>query len=433
MRILLTGLVTVHWGRAEYGNIGNYYIVATTVRELHRVFPHAEISTTFQMTNEFAKRERIKVLPMSLYYTWSETDLLRSMEELGLATIFKTTGNLFETTPYIEEVLKNDLVIDFSGEMWGDHAEPVGKKRFLVNLIKLRIAQLLGKKTALLAGSQGPFNKCPETDFARFVFENFDIISNRESTSKELLKTNGFDITNVQNFTDPAFLFDPASDEDIAEIYAREKIFDEERKTIGFILCGFNMLEGPYDKEPRRDDEFTQFAEVVEYIINKLDARVVLMSHQNGFELEPEFELINGRDYPYAKQLQNVVNKRGLVDDNNLICIDRPYLPDETKAIIGQFDMFITGRIHGFVAATSQFVPTVVITRGHGGVSHRNIGFARSVGLDEYISNPADSQDMIQKISSCWDNMEKIKETLKIRIPIVQETARACFDSLKTI
>jgi colanic acid/amylovoran biosynthesis protein len=433
MRILLTGLVTVHWGRAEYGNIGNYYIVATTVRELHRVFPHAEISTTFQMTNEFAKRERIKVLPMSLYYTWSETDLLRSMEELGLATIFKTTGNLFETTPYIEEVLKNDLVIDFSGEMWGDHAEPVGKKRFLVNLIKLRIAQLLGKKTALLAGSQGPFNKCPEIDFARLVFENFDIISNRESTSKELLKTNGFDITNVQNFTDPAFLFDPASDEDIAEIYAREKIFDEERKTIGFILCGFNMLEGPYDKEPRRDDEFTQFAEVVEYIINKLDARVVLMSHQNGFELEPEFELINGRDYPYAKQLQNVVNKRGLVDDNNLICIDRPYLPDETKAIIGQFDMFITGRIHGFVAATSQFVPTVVITRGHGGVSHRNIGFARSVGLDEYISNPADSQDMIQKISSCWDNMEKIKETLKIRIPIVQETARACFDSLKTI
>ncbi len=433
MRILLTGLVTVHLGRVEYGNIGNYYIVETSVRELHRVFPNAEISTTFQMTEEFAKRERVNVLPMELYYGWLESDMQQSMKELGIATIFNTTGKLYETTPYIDEVLKSDIVIDFSGEMWGDHAEPVGKNRFLVNLIKIRVAQLLGKKTALLAGSQGPFNRCPEIDFAKAVFKNFNIVSNRESTSKDLLEKNGFDVSRVHSFTDPAFLFEPAPDNTMTEIYTREKIYDKKRKTVGFILCGFNMLEGPYDKEPRRDDEFVQFAEVVEYIINNLGARVLFMSHQNGFILTPNFQLINGRDYPYAKQLQNVVKKRGLADDSNLICIERPYLPKETKAIIGQFDMFITGRIHGFVAATSQFVPTVIITRGHGGISHRNVGFAKSVGLEEYISNPADSKDMINKIERCWRNMGQIKETLRKTIPGVQQTARACFDSLKTM
>lgn len=433
MKILLTGLVTVHWGRVEYGNIGNYYIVETTVRELHRVFPDAEISTTFQMTEDFAKRERVTVLPMNIYYEWSEFDIPQSMKELGLATIFNVTGKLYETTPYIDAVLENDLVIDFSGEMWGDHAQPVGKNRFLVNLIKLRVAQLLGKKTALLAGSQGPFDNCPEIDFAKIVFNNFNIVSNRESASKELLEKNGFNVSRVENFTDPAFLFKPEVNSLMTEIYSQEKIHDKERKTVGFVLCGFNMLEGPYDKEPRRDDEFTQFAEVVEYIIDKLGARVVLLSHQNGFVLPPNFKLINGRDYPNAKQLQMVVKKRGLIDDSHLICIDRPYLPKETKAIIGQFDMFVTGRIHGFVAATSQFVPTVVITRGHGGVSHRNIGFARSVGLEEYISNPADPQDMIQKITRCWNNMEEIRETLRSAIPDVKQTARACFDSLKKI
>ena len=433
MNILLTGLVSVHWGRVEYGNIGNYYIVEVAIRELHRVFPNAEISTTFQMTEEFSKREKIKVLPLSLYYEWSKSDIPLAMKELGIATMFSITGNLYETTPYIDEVLKSDIIIDFSGEMWGDHAEPVGTNRFLVNLIKLRVAQLLDRKTVLLAGSQGPFNNCPEIDFAKLVFRNFNIVSNRESTSKVLLEMNGFDISRVQNFTDPAFLFEPAPNNTMKEIYSTEKIHNKTRKTIGFILCGFNMLEGPYDKEPRRDDEFIQFAEVIEYIINKLGARVVLMSHQNGFIVRPKFQLMNGRDYPYARQLQDVVNKRGIIENNNLICINRPYLPKETKAIIGQFDMFVTGRIHGFVAATSQFVPTVIITRGHGGVSHRNIGFARSVGLEEYISNPANSNDMIQKIGNCWNNMDQIRKTLKQRIPVVKQTAHACFDSLKTI
>ena len=59
MRILITGQCTLHWGRLEYGNIGNYYITETSVRELRRVFPNAEIVTTFQMTGDFCRRDRI--------------------------------------------------------------------------------------------------------------------------------------------------------------------------------------------------------------------------------------------------------------------------------------------------------------------------------------------------------------------------------------
>lgn len=433
MRILLTGLVTVHWGRAEFGNIGNYYIIETTVRQLHRVFPDAEIVTTFQMTDDFCKRENITVLPMELYYSWDNNDLSNALKELGIAELFSKTAKLFETTPYIAEVLKSDLILDFSGEMWGDHAEPVGQNRFLVNLIKMRVAQLLNKKTALLAGSQGPFNNCPEIEFAKLVFKNFDIVSNRESMSKEILEKFGFNTSKVQNFTDPAFLFDPKPTNKMEETFVNLNLTNKSKPNIGFVLCGFNMIEGPYDKEPRRDDEFLQFAEVVEYIINKIDANVYLLSHQNGFIKTPEFKLINGRDFPYAKQLFDVVKKRGNTNIEKLICVDIPYLPKELKAIIGQFDMFISGRIHAFVAASSQYVPTVIITRGHGGVSHRNIGFAKSVGLENYISNPASTSDMIEKIQKCWDNNQNLRKKLEIEIPKVKQTAMACFDSLKLI
>jgi colanic acid/amylovoran biosynthesis protein len=434
MRILIIGQCTLHWGRMEFGNIGNYYIIETSVRELHRVFPGAEIVTTFQLTDEFCQREKISCLPMELFYSWSENDLNNSLSELGIAQIYHDTAKLVSTTPFIEEVMKSGLVIDFSGEMWGAHAEPVGKNRFLVGLVKDRVAQLLNKPVVLLAGSQGPFTDENTLDFAKLVFKNFKVVANREATSYELLMNNGFDVSNVKNFACPAFLFEPKSDSEMSEIYKTENISTPLKKTVGYVLCGFNFIEGPYDKQPRRDEEFVSFAETVEFIVNNLGARVVLMSHQNGFLLSPNFKLINGRDYPIVKQLQSVVQKRGKIKNmEDVLCLNVPYTPKETKAIIKQFDMFVSGRVHAFVAAVSQNIPTVLITRGHGGISHRNIGFAKSVGLEGYIADPKSSRDMIQKINNCWFSRDELRDRLKTTIPEVQRIARKCFDAVGEI
>ncbi len=429
-RILLTGQCTVHWGRMEFGNVGNFYIIETTVRELHRVFPAAELVTTFQMTDEFSKREKITCLPMSLFYSWCEDDLQKALNDYSQACFYKETGAFVKKTPYIEELLKCDLILDFSGEMWGDHAEPVGKNRFLIGLLKNRTAQLLGKPVVLLAGTQGPFSKKYELEFAKVVLKDMSLVSNRESASIDLLRKYDFDVTKVKNFTDPAFLFEPANDSEMKEIYVNEKIVDPVKRTVGIIICGFNMLEGPYDKWPRRDDEFIQFVKLVEYLVSELGTRVVLFSHQNGFELPPNFKLINGRDYPYAKKLYDLVKQRGNVDIKNVVCINKPYLPNQIKAIIKHFDIFVTGRIHAFVAAVSQHVPTVIITRGHGLTSHRNIGFARSAGLEDYISDPHSFEDMQDKVYKCWVNRVELRKTLEKHIPVVKKQAHALFDSL---
>jgi colanic acid/amylovoran biosynthesis protein len=433
MRVLVIGQATLHWGRLEFGNIGNYYITETTFRELHRVFPDAEIATTFQMTDEFCKRENVKVLPMEIFYAWRENDLDLALEELAIANIYSETGKIIKKTPFIIEVIKSDIVIDFSGELWGDHAEPVGKNRFIVGLIKDRVAQLFNKQTALIASSEGPFSDNNIKEFAKIVFKNFSIVSNREPASKDLLNENGFNVLKVHNFSCPAFLFDPKPMTEIKEVLKNEFIFDKERKTIGYILCGFNMLEGPYDKTPRRDDEFDRFAETIEYIVNVLKGRVVLLSHQNGFVTEPYFKLINGRDYPIVKQLHNVLMKRNIANMKYVLCIERPYNPWETKGIIGNFDMLISGRVHGFVAGVSQSVPTVLINRGFGPKSHRNIGFAKSVNMEEFIADPHLVEDMINKITNCWNNLDELKTFLNIQIPKVKENARAGFNILKTI
>ena len=179
MKILVIGQGTLHWGRLEFGNIGNYYIIEPFFRELHRVFPHAAIQTTFQMSDEFQSKEQITSVPMDEYYSWTEKDLPLAYKEYAIASVYEQTGTLIDTTPYIEDVLSSDLVIDFSGDIWGQNADLVGSNRFLIGLLKERCAQLLGKPTAMLAGSPGPFNRDSTLDFAHLVFNNFALVTNR--------------------------------------------------------------------------------------------------------------------------------------------------------------------------------------------------------------------------------------------------------------
>ncbi len=431
MNILIMGQCTLHWGRMEFGNIGNYYIIEPFIRELYKVFPNAIIKTTMQMSERFCKDEKVEVLPMELYYGWNKDDLDIALSELASAELYAKTGVLPKETEYIKEVLKSDLVIDFSGDIWGDNADFLGDDRFLIGLIKDRVPQLLGKKTVMLAGSPGPFKNQTIKEFAKEVYANFDLVTNREPLSIGLIEKEGFDTSKTQSLACPAFFFEPATGEKVKLLLENEGLNSSKPK-VGFILCGWNFTEGPFDKENREDDEYTQFAVAVEFISENLGLDVYLMSHSNGFHIPPkEFKLIHGRDYPEAKKLQEVVENRGIA--KNVYALDGVYDTWETKAILGNFDMLVSGRVHGAVGGLSQNVPTVIIDYGHEPKAHKIMGFATVVGVKKYLVDPAKKNDLIFKIKECWNNKVEYRKFLEKRIPEVKDEAISNFILLKSI
>ncbi len=431
MNILLIGQTTLHWGRMEYGNIGNYYIIEPFIRELHNVFSKAIIKTTLQMTDDFCQRERVVRLPMELYYSWDDNQYLdKCIKELGIANLFNKTNKILSMTPYIKEVLNADLVIDFSGDIWGDNADFLGSNRFLIGLIKNRVAQLLRKKTAMLAGSPGPF-KNHLNDFTKEVFENFDIVTNRENISSKLLSEDGFNTKNVINLVCPAFLFEPEKEENMLDIYHQIGLDDDNIKKIGFIICGWNLKEGPFDKKDIKDKELLNFVETIEFILQTDKTKIFLMSHSNGFELPPNFKLIKGRDFPFAQQLYNILEKRNVVNIKNVVLLDGLYNPWETKAIIGKLNILISGRIHAAVAALSQSIPTVIIDYGHEPKAHKLEGFANVMQVIDYVSDPNNLQDILDKVKKCLNNEAEIKKHLTNRIKKVKEYAKKNFLILK--
>jgi colanic acid/amylovoran biosynthesis protein len=417
----------------EFGNIGNYYIIEPFVRELHNNFPGANIKTTLQMSERFCEDEKVEVVPMELYYDLAnDTNLDLAKKEIRLVEEFLENGEFTETTPYIDEVLNADIVIDFSGDIWGDNANFLGKDRFEVGLYKDLVAQRLGKPTFMLAGSPGPFNDERTKELAKNVFKGFTAVTNREPISSKVLKEEGFDISNVRDLACPAFLFEPANAENIDELIKKEDVISEDKPTVGFIVCGWNFLEGPFDKWPRDDSDYEVFAKAVEFITNSLGARVCLMSHSNGFPIPPaEFKLTHGRDYPIIKQLQEVLNDRGIAKD--VFALDGVYDTWTTKAIISNFDMLVSGRVHAAVAGFSQCVPTVVIDYGHEPKAHKLLGFATVAGQEKYVSDPAKESDLINKIKDCWENRELVKKDLEEKVPVVKEQARENFRLIKKL
>jgi colanic acid/amylovoran biosynthesis protein len=432
VRILVIGQTSLHWGRMEFGNIGNFYIIEPFFRELHKVFPNANIKTTFQMSDRFCKDEKIELLPVEYYYDLSGDSLKLSLSELSSAQLYSNYGIVSFTTPFIEEVILSDLVIDFSGDIWGDNADILGENRFLVGLIKDRVAQLFGKKTAMIAGSPGPFTNKNTKKFAQEVFKNFDLVTNREVISTDLLQYDGFDISRTKSLACPAFLFEPNKNINMAEVFETDNFENNGNNKVGFILCGWNFLEGPYDKELREDKEFNVFAEAVEYLSENIGLDVYLMSHSNGFSIPPrEFKLKHGRDYHTIKQLQGVIKERGIA--KNVKAIDNVYDAWTTKAILGNFDMLVSGRIHGAVGGLSQNVPTVIIDYGHEPKAHKLSGFAKVMGVEDYLADPAVSDDLITKIKKCWQERILLKIHLKKSNCEVIIKAKSNFTELKNL
>ena len=429
--IFVIGQCTLHWGRMEFGNIGNYYIIEPFFRELHRVFPDVHIKTTFQMSGQFCRKERVTCVPMDEYYAWKEDDLNKAYKELAIATIYHDTKSLLDTTSFIEDVLNSDLVIDFSGDIWGANADLVGPNRFLVGLLKDRVVQLLGKKIAMLAGSPGPFNRNEVLPFAQEVFTGFDLVTNREPISRSVLADYGLSNENMYDLACPAFMFEPASQEEVLPYIKGTPLAAKSKPGVGFVLCGWNMLQGPFNREDWRDEEFSQYVELITTFVREHDVNVCLTSHSNGFILPPNFKPIKGRDYPIVEKLYHLLKDTEIAD--SVFLMDGVYNPKITKGIIANFDMLISGRVHAAVAGLSQNVPTVIIDYGHEPKAHKLRGFAKVADVEEYVVNPADVKGMLEIAEQCWRERESITRKLALRNLQIKELIHKNFDLLKDL
>lgn len=430
--ILVTGLCTLHWGRLQYGNIGNYYIVEPLFRELHKYFPDYKIITTFQMDDVFQDKEKVEVLPMDIYYSWNpERDVKLANEEVKEAENY-ISGNAYHLTPYMQAVLESEYIINVSGDMWGDNAEHVGHNRFLVDCLKMKVAQIFKKKTILFAVTPGPFTN--DTELGKEVFGRFDLVVIREKVSAQNLKKWGFSIKNVIYAPCPSFLFEPNKNDEMKWVKKIDESHKKARDVIGMTFGGFNMPYGPYDMWPRDPSQYNVFVELAEHIINDLRCDMLIFSHTNGFDLPPNFKLKSGRDFVILEQFYQLLIEKNPSYKQHIILVDEPLLPADIKSVIGNLDLLITGRVHASVASTSQCIPTVYMEYDRNVIySDKMMGFSEQLGMQRFVTEPGNIDALRQKVDCCYENRVSVKKELETIVPQIKNNADSVFAKIRSL
>jgi colanic acid/amylovoran biosynthesis protein len=433
-KIQLIGLT----GRGKIGNyekqLGNMAILIPMMKLFEEYLPDADIETTIQLTDEFCEAYGIRRIPnpreilprynIGLWLSAALFDLFR----ISLWRYLKDAHDLdLPILVYggkLRRFASSDIVLDFNGDIFPTDTRII---RVLEHALEIVTIRKLGIPVVEFVSSPGPFDSWPRRVISKFMLDRISVFANREPQSSKLLEQIGIAREKIVNTACPAFLLEPAPTKVAVEILAKEKVDIESRPLIGVTLCGYNLKSQRTWKKPEHFDELSDYVPMLKYLLDELNANVFLLPHV--YRVNPYTyvgEHIDGPDHDIALQLFNRVD--GAEYTGRLTVIDGKYTPSEAKAVIGQCDMYISGRLHAGVAALSQSVPTVLLAYGH---KHR--GFASLLRQEKYVYEGQDPQALKALVKDAWKNRREMAAVISRRMSRVEELVDLNFEMVREI
>lgn len=290
-----------------------------------------------------------------------------------------------------------DIVINSGGDqMSGEYGIST-----LGTFINILYAILLNKPVVLYGESLGYFRNHVLTSIAKFIFDRTKLILLREELSKKYLDDNGINTSKVYVTADPAFLLKASLQSHVFDILSKEGI-DEIRKP----LIGINP-SGLINKLIGEEKTTNIMAKVIDNLVENLNATIIMIPHVYTSSVDDRIAI--------NSIFHEVKNK------SKVKIIKNEYEPQELKGIIGQCDLFVGARMHATIAATSMLVPTVGIAYSH--KMHGIIG--EMLGQKKYLLNIKELsyESLISTVNDAWENREKIRKELEVKIPMLKEKA----------
>lgn len=417
--------------------LGNIAIFIPTIRMLKRFIPNVEISTTLELSKSFCDDYGItsindrkvrgggtsySLIQRCFIVIGSLFDLLRcglwKLVQKILRLNFKTLIRGKKLKKYNDA----DVIIDFSGDIYGDNTNV---QRFVKHSLDILTARLLGKPVIMFAQSPGPFSTRLRLFLAKFVLNKVSLITTREPMSTALLQKIGIEKVPIITAACPAFFLESASKEKVEVVLSKENIDINKRPLIGVTLCGYNLRSNRTWDIPTSFSDLWSYVLMIKYLLDELKGNVLLIPHVYRTN-KWTGEQIHGPDWLILRYLFQMVN--GDIYGNKLKLVNGIYTTSEMKGLIGQCDLFISGRMHAGIAALSQGIPTVLLAYGH-----KHFGIARLLGQEEYVYGGTDPKEIVSIVKKAWENREEISEALQENLTEVKELVNLNFKIVKEI
>jgi len=384
------------------GNKGAVAMVFTLINGIRKKYPEAEfiITSKFIKNPDYFNNPKIKLL----YDNEQAFDI--PLLKLWIWWLFSKAGikfNFLLKDKVLSLYKDADLIISASGISFH---ESFGWIKIYHFSKYIQIPLFLSKKVVKFTQSIGPFESWYNKLMAKLILPEIDYIFGRGKHSERNLKKLGI-TENVKIFPDIAITMEMRKNSDIDDIINKFS----GQKIIGISP---NIVCKQLDK---KENYIPALKKLTEYIIEKYND-VILLFIPHTIE---EGHLNKEDDYSICKYLHENIMESNRSEIINTL----EFSPEETKYLISKCDFFIGSRFHSLIAAISSSVPGIAIG-WHWKYEEMMDWLEIENNVIQYWN--LTTEKLIDMFNFNYNNREKIKKQMLLKIPKIQEKAKEAIE-----
>lgn len=404
-------------------NRGDAAILEGVIASLRKYFPDTQITVITNYPSSARIINQVNSLKQVMVpFKW--TNLRKNIACIYalVAAVFSRRGIILPGMQIVREKLllepyiEADLVVSTGGSFLNDFYAPGNLGR----LWGLYFAKLLGKSVVLYAQSIGPLNRTPYRQVARYVLNKVDLITLRDSRSKEILKSIGVNKPPIYVTADAAFTMPLISLKPI-QLWRYEDNIPMDN--LG-LKVSISVRKWHYYTISNGHKRYVAtIAALADWLISEKNAQIIFISTCTGFDG------YHNDDRIVAHEVVECMKYR---KKKNPLILCSEYTPQELSAIYGYIDLHIGTRMHSNILAMLSGTPLVAVQ-----YEFKTAELMRVFGLEDYLLdiNHIKFEDLIEKVDKALANREQIKNQISSKLPEIkiksQRSAQLIFDLVK--
>lgn len=317
----------------------------------------------------------------------------------------------------IKTLAKCDILITGGGTLIYDESN----KHFVSFwFIKIAIAQFFKKPTVFYGIGAGPADKPNTQKLMNKYGRKMNFISLRGPISKRCIENFNIESKRVFLTADPAITLNNATEKEIDACLNAEGVdINNGKKTVVIIARewflrpnrGLEHAQNGVAKIKSYENYIEQLGNFAMYLLNVKKRNIIFLPMG---ALPPCDDRIVINDI-----LNYLITKK--VDTHNVHLISDIMMPEVARGIISKAEAVITGRFHGLIYATSQYIPAIAMA-----YTWKYMDYYSYIGLDDYViqMDELDTEILIEKYENIINNPSYWSNLLHQTIPEQEKLAQ---------
>jgi colanic acid/amylovoran biosynthesis protein len=374
----------------------------------------ALVTTTVEQIKSIDKKINIVIQTQTPKYDdWKLKDF-KDVTTFGYPKSFKDKlkdklSSFYNSFAFDYALIKDsDLLIASGGDLFTSDY----KGALELYLKPLKLALKLNIPIAFL-GQSISFNTTQEENYFLAVARNAKLITVRESISYQYLTDKlGLSTDIVKQTADSAFLLKTPSKQIIGNLLQSYGCTQEKPLVVICPSQGIAKYRNIGEKL-----HFEAWTKVLDIILNKLDAQVLIIPHSQHAE---------GDDLFISSNLHKFFNY-----DARIHLAGADHTASEFKGLISHADFVIAERMHAAIAGLSSCIPTLVVSYSikAEGIMVDLLGDTSAndrmlISIQNFLNFSLASKTL----ERAWARKDEVKECLKKTIPLYQQEAEKNFE-----